>query len=97
MTTEEAGPDAIRRRVVVHGRVHGVGFRAGCARRATAAGLGGWVRNRADGSVEAVFEGPGGVVDALVSWCRAGPPMARVTALEVTDEPMAHEAPFTIR
>jgi acylphosphatase len=76
----------VRRRVVVDGVVQGVGFRASCARRAADAGLDGWVRNLPDGRVEAVFEGPGGAVDALVAWCRQGPPMARVTRVTVSDE-----------
>jgi acylphosphatase len=80
--------------VSVRGRVQGVGFRASCAHRAEALGLGGWVRNRSDGSVEAVFEGPVAAVDAMVAWCREGPAMAKVTAVEVADEPVTGERAF---
>ena len=76
----------IRRRVIVHGRVQGVGFRFGVVRAAESRGLGGWVRNRPDGTVEAVFEGDAGAVDALVRWCEAGPRGAGVTGVDVADE-----------
>lgn len=92
------GPGAVaRRRVVVHGRVHGVGFRASCARRAAQLGLGGFVRNRHDGTVEAVFEGEPTAVGALVSWCHDGPALAQVTHVEVTEEPPAAERAFVVR
>jgi len=76
----------IRRRVVVSGRVQGVGYRESCRRRAERLGVSGWVRNRADGSVEAVFEGPAESVDAAVEWCREGPRWAAVRSIEVYDE-----------
>jgi acylphosphatase len=72
--------------VVVHGRVQGVFFRDACARRARAAGVAGTVRNRADGTVEARFEGPAAAVDALVAWCRDGPPHAEVTGVDVVED-----------
>jgi acylphosphatase len=75
-----------RKRVVVSGRVQGVFFRASCAREARARGLAGWVRNRDDGAVEAVFEGDASAVAELVAWCREGPDRARVERLEVTAE-----------
>jgi acylphosphatase len=77
----------IRRRVVVHGRVQGVFFRDSARERARARGVDGWVRNRPDGSVEAAFEGPADAVDALVRFCETGPPGARVSRVEVFDEP----------
>jgi len=86
-----------RRRVVIDGRVQGVGFRASCAHRAVAAGLTGWVRNLPDGRVEAVFEGPAGDVDSLLRWCRTGPPSAHVTRVTSTEEPLTSERGFTIR
>lgn len=95
MTADRAG--AVRRHVLVHGRVQAVGFRASCARRALQAGLGGWVRNTPDGSVEAVFEGDAGEVEALVSWCGTGPSLARVARVEVNDEAPQGERGFTIR
>ena len=97
MTSAGAQPVVVRRRVVVHGRVHGVGFRVGCARRANDAGLAGWVRNRLDGTVEAVFEGSPHAVDAMVAWCRRGPTMARVTDVEVFDELLGDDTTFAIR
>jgi acylphosphatase len=77
----------IRRRVVVHGRVQGVFFRDSTRQRARARGVDGWVRNRPDGSVEAAFEGAPDAVDALVHFSEAGPRGARVTHVEVFEEP----------
>ena len=88
---------AVRRHVLVHGQVQAVGFRASCARRALESGVGGWVRNTADGNVEAVFEGDGAAVAALVSWCGTGPPLARVARVEVTEQAPQAERGFTIR
>ena len=68
------------------GRVQGVFFRVSCAREARARGVSGSVRNLPDGSVEAVFEGHRARVDAVVGWCRRGPPGARVERLDVDDE-----------
>ncbi len=75
----------MRRRVLVEGRVQGVGFRVACARAAAEAGVAGSVRNRPDGGVEAVFEGAPEAVDRMVTWCRRGPTAARVRAVRVTD------------
>ena len=88
--------EPVRRRVVVHGLVHGVGFRASCARRARALGLAGSVRNCFDGTVEAVFEGNDGSVAEMIEWCRNGPPLARVSAVEVSDEPARRQRGFSI-
>lgn len=68
--------------VVVRGRVQGVGFRAWTERQAHAGDLAGWVRNRRDGTVEAVFSGPVDAVAAMIEACRAGPPGARVDSLD---------------
>ncbi|MGD9794555.1 MAG: acylphosphatase [Acidimicrobiia bacterium] len=76
----------VRRRVIVRGDVQGVGYRASCARQAGVVGVAGWVRNRFDGSVEAVFEGASANVETLIEWCRIGPRMARVTQVIVHDE-----------
>jgi acylphosphatase len=90
------GVEHVRRRVVVHGHVHAVGFRATCAARADEAHVAGWVRNLADGSVEAVFEGDPPHVASLVEWCRFGPRLARVTRVEVFSEPPEHLAGFVV-
>lgn len=87
-----------RVKVVITGRVQGVGFRASCQRQALALGLTGWVRNRWDGTVEALFEGPTEAVDAMLTWCHQGPPMAYVTGVEVTVPPDAPpERGFRVR
>jgi acylphosphatase len=75
-----------RKRVVVTGRVQGVFFRDTARRRAEAAGVAGWVSNRPDGAVEAVFEGDEAAVDQLVDFCRQGPRGADVAGVEVRDE-----------
>ena len=72
-------------RVVNSGRVQGVCYRAWTEENATALGLAGWVRNRADGTVEAVFSGPEQVVDQMVQACRRGPNSAHVTGVSVED------------
>lgn len=74
------------RRVIVRGRVHGVGFRAWTEHMALRHGLDGWVRNRRDGSVEAVFAGPPGAVATMVAACRHGPGSSNV------DEVSEHDA-----
>jgi acylphosphatase len=87
----------IRRRVIVRGRVQGVFFRDSCRREATGREVRGWVRNRADGAVEAVFEGPADSVEAVCAWCQTGPPHARVEQVEVTDEVPQGEPGFQVR
>ena len=71
---------------MVSGRVQGVWFRESCRREAEARGVTGWVANRADGTVEAVFEGRESDVAQMIAWCRIGPPRADVTAVDVTQE-----------
>jgi len=87
----------IRRRVVVHGLVQGVFFRDTTRRHAQAAGVAGWVRNRTDGSVEAVFEGEPEAVERLVRFCRRGPRGARVDRVDVHEEPPEGLTAFAIR
>lgn len=70
------------RHVVFSGRVQGVGFRAFVHSKAERRAVGGWVRNRRDGTVEALFEGPEPVVRELIAVCRRGPPGARVDGVE---------------
>jgi acylphosphatase len=86
-----------RRRVVVHGQVQGVWFRDSCRAEAVQRGVAGWVRNRADGSVEAVFEGSPDAVSALVAWCRTGPPRARVERVDIADELPEGLSGFSVR
>ncbi|MGE5274928.1 MAG: acylphosphatase [Verrucomicrobiota bacterium] len=75
-----------RRRVTVHGRVQGVGFRYAVARDAQSRGVAGWVRNRPDGTVEAVFEGEPGPVESLVRVCREGPRGSEIDRVDVVVE-----------
>ncbi len=77
----------IRARVVVRGRVQGVAFRASVRSHARSVGAKGWVRNLPDRTVEAVIEGSEDVVEAVVDYCRTGPPAARVEHVEVMEEP----------
>ena len=78
------------RQVTIRGRVQGVGYRAFVEHQAMALGLEGWVRNRRDGSVEALFAGPADIVSDMVALCRRGPSYARVDALE--EEPADADA-----
>jgi acylphosphatase len=88
----------MRRRIVISGRVQGVFFRDSVRARAEALGLAGWVRNRDDGTVEAVFEGNGDAVAAALSWCETGPPRARVDGVVVGDDASEEELRgFTVR
>jgi acylphosphatase len=76
----------VRRRVVVHGRVQGVGFRYSLGRAAESRGVAGWARNRPDGTLEAVFEGDPDAVEALVRLSDAGPRGAEVERVEMFEE-----------
>jgi len=83
--------DDLRARVVIHGLVQGVWFRASTKDEAQRLGLAGWVRNLPDGSVEAVFEGPKKKVEEIVGWCHRGPSGAEVIKVDIAWEPLAHE------
>jgi acylphosphatase len=87
----------IRRRVQIDGRVQGVFFRDSCAREARARGIAGFVRNRGDGGVEAVFEGESEAVERMVAWCHHGPPRAVVTAVRAAAEPPENDKWFAVR
>ena len=76
----------IRRRVTAHGRVQGVFFRDSTREEAERRGVGGWVRNTREGTVEAVFEGDSDDVDAMVWFCRNGPGSAEVDRVDVDEE-----------
>ena len=85
-----------RRHVIVYGFVQGVGFRFSVQRAAETRGVSGWVRNRPDGSVEAVFEGEPASVEALVELCRRGPRGAEVERVEVEEESAEGLAGFRV-
>ncbi|HET9548016.1 MAG TPA: acylphosphatase [Desertimonas sp.] len=89
--------ERVRYRVIVSGEVQGVWFRQSCRRVASELALGGWVRNRPDGTVEAVFEGPEPDVAKAVAWCRVGPPAAKVTGVDVVAEPPTDLGGFSVR
>jgi len=75
--------EKFRAHVIVSGRVQGVFFRAETQDAAQRIGVTGWVRNLADGTVEAVFEGDRNLVEEAIAWCRQGSPMARVDGVQV--------------
>lgn len=81
----------------VEGRVQGVGYRAFVDMHATDMGLRGWVRNRRDGSVEAVLQGPRAAIDDMLALCRSGPPAARVDRVEVMGEGVGVFTSFEVR
>jgi acylphosphatase len=89
--------DVARSRVVVHGYVQGVFFRDSCRREANARGVAGWITNRPDGAVEAVFEGDPDDVAALVEFCRRGPRGADVASVDETSEDPEGLTGFRIR
>jgi acylphosphatase len=89
--------DQVRSRVVVRGYVQGVFFRDSCRREASTRGVAGWVTNRPDGAVEAVFEGEPGAVTAMVDWCRRGPRGADVDSVDETSEEPEGLTRFEIR
>jgi acylphosphatase len=76
--------ERIARRLLIRGRVQGVGFREYMRQEAESLGLTGWVRNRADGCVEALVQGAPEAVEALAAWAHRGPPSARVDAVEAS-------------
>jgi acylphosphatase len=88
---------SIRRRVVVHGHVQGVFFRDSTRGRAQTRGVAGWVRNRDDGAVEAVFEGEPDAVDAMVRFASEGPGGADVDDVEVAEEEPEGLSGFDVR
>jgi acylphosphatase len=87
----------IRRRVVIYGRVQGVFFRDTARREAESRGVAGWVTNRPDGAVEAVFEGEREAVEAMIRICEQGPGRAEVERVEVSEEEPEGLQGFAIR
>ncbi len=86
IVTEEKVVEKIRVRLIIEGRVQGVWFRDSTRREAMGLGVSGWVKNRLDGGVEVLAEGPEEDVRRLVAWCHHGPSHARVTEVHETSE-----------
>ena len=84
--------DWVGRKLLIRGRAQGVGFRWSMLELANRLGVGGWVRNRRDGSVEALVCGPNPEVAAMIHWAGQGPAGARVESVEVEESPERHEA-----
>ena len=89
--------EVVRKRVVVSGRVQGVFFRDSTRREAARRGVSGWVCNRRDGAVEAVFEGPSAEVEAMVAFCSSGPRGADVVDVATHDEAPEGLSEFDVR
>ncbi|MEV5508476.1 acylphosphatase [Streptomyces orinoci] len=87
----------IRKHIIASGLVQGVYYRDTCRAEARRHGVAGWVRNRTDGTVEAVFEGDEDAVERLVRWARQGPDRARVQGVEVEAEEPEGLAGFEVR
>jgi acylphosphatase len=87
----------IRRRVLIRGKVQGVFFRDTTRRQAESRGVTGWVDNRSDGSVEALFEGDEDDVEAMIAFCRQGPRGAQVDGIEVSEEQPEGLTGFAVR
>lgn len=85
------------RQIRVSGIVQGVGYRAAMRARAQALGVTGWVRNRSDGSVEALAHGAPAAVEALIAWARRGPPAARVADVQVSEATDDEHTGFELR
>jgi acylphosphatase len=85
----EEDPGMTGKRLVIEGRVQGVGYRASFADEAERLGLRGWVRNRRSGAVEASVHGEAAALEAIIAWARCGPPAALVSAVTVCEEPEA--------
>jgi acylphosphatase len=91
------GPDKIRRRLVVHGKVQGVFYRDSARHAARNEGVSGWAANRSDGSVEVVLEGTTDAVESVVGYCRQGPSSADVRSVDEHDETPEGLTGFQIR
>jgi acylphosphatase len=87
----------VRAHVFIHGRVQGVSYRAYAQHEAQRLGMRGWIRNLRDGRVEAILEGSKEHVDAMLSWCHRGSPLAQVSKVLVEWEPADGEGPFQVR
>ena len=85
----------VTRLLRVSGRVQGVGYRYSLCAEAQANGISGWVRNRGDGTVEAILQGSPQAVEKTLAWARRGPPGARVTAVSTQDAPGEFDRPYS--
>ena len=85
------------KRVVVRGRVQGVGYRYAMVDAADACGVTGWVRNRRDGSVEALVQGEPLAIESIIAWCRKGPSAAQVSAIDVSEATAEPATGFQLR
>lgn len=81
---EDKDVEIVARRLSIHGRVQGVWYRASAQTEASRLGLRGWVRNRHDGSVEALVIGIQAAIDDFIDWAQVGPPMAQVLRIEIS-------------
>ena len=81
-------PETVCQHLFISGHVQGVYFRASLESTARTLQLAGWVRNRRDGRVEAMVQGPAAAVESLVQWCHQGPPAARADAVQATAQPV---------
>jgi acylphosphatase len=84
----------ITRRLRIEGRVQGVGYRAALAAEAESCGISGWVRNRRDGSVEAVVQGNPAAIEKILAWARRGPPAARAVKVDVQPAQGEFDRPY---
>ena len=89
--------DLVRRRLLVRGRVQGVFFRDSARQRARHEGVAGWARNREDGALEVVLEGPRPAVDRVAAFCETGPPQASVRGVEAHSEEPEGLTGFEVR
>ena len=85
----------ITRRLLIHGKVQGVSYRASAQAKARELALHGWVRNLRSGDVEAVVSGPEDVVESFIDWARQGPPAAQVALIEISAADTPAPGPFS--
>jgi acylphosphatase len=97
MSESAHGTNIITRRLMIHGRVQGVYYRASAQETALRLNLAGWVRNRRSGAVEALVSGTEAAVAAFIEWAHEGPPAARVDRIEISDADAPDAGPFVQR
>ena len=89
--------EVVARHVIISGRVQGVGYRSWAAKQAERLGVVGWVRNRTDRTVEAIFQGTEGQITSLIDQCRSGPLAAKVMDIVITDTDIGEYGSFERR